>query len=304
MELSLDENQKISQLVKFSEKDRNKKQVVKSVVKHVALMAVAITMLAPFFWMLSTSLKTGPGALAVPPQWIPEPFVWGNFLEVFRRVPFLRFIWNSTFHSVSVTFLEVAISLIVAYGFARFNFKGKRILFMFLLMTIMLPGEITIVPGYIYWVRLSEILNIQFIDTYWPLILPAIGGQAVHIFFMTQYFRTISKDFSEAAYINGASSWKILWKIYVPMSLPAIITISISSFMGTWNAFLSPMIYLNSRDNFNVQVGLQMFQGIDGANINWALVMAATTISIIPILVLFFALQKYFIPSNKADGVK
>ena len=304
MELSLDKDQKINELVKFSKKNRTTKDMIKSIIKHVALLTVAISMLAPFFWMLSTSLKTGPGALAIPPQWIPDPFVWRNFLDVFQRVPFLRFIWNSTFHSVSVTFLEVGISLIVAYGFARFNFKGKRFLFMFLLMTIMLPGEITIVPGFIYWVQLSEILGIQFIDTYWPMILPAIGGQAVHIFFMTQYFRTISNDFAEAAYINGASNWKILWKIYFPMSLPAIITISISSFMGTWNAFLSPMIYLNSRENFNVQVGLQMFQGIDGSNINWALVMAATTVSIIPILVLFFAMQKYFIPSNKADGVK
>jgi len=304
MELSINKEEKITQLIKLKKQDRNRSKMIKSILKHTALLLVAVSMLAPFFWMLSTSLKTGPGALAVPPQWIPDPFVWGNFAEVFRRVPFLRFIWNSVFHSVSVTFLEVSVSLIVAYGFARFNFKGKRFLFMFLLMTIMLPGEITIVPGYIYWVELSELLNMQFIDTYIPLILPAIGGQAVHIFFMSQYFKTISKDFSEAAYMNGASNWKILWKIYVPMSIPAIITISIASFMGTWNAFLSPMIYLNSRDNFNIQVGLQMFQGIDGANINWALVMAATTISIIPILVLFFAMQKYFIPSNKADGVK
>ncbi|MCZ6919241.1 MAG: carbohydrate ABC transporter permease [Rickettsia endosymbiont of Ixodes persulcatus] len=227
--------------------------------------------------MLSTSLKTSSNALAVPPQWIPNPIVWRNYLDVFIRVPFAQFLMNTVLHSLSVTTLEVGVSIIVAYGFARFKFKGKKFLFMFLLMTIMLPGEITIVPGYIYWVELGELLNFTFINTYIPLVLPAIGGQAVHIFFMSQYFRTIPKDFSEAAYINGANSWKILWKVYIPMSMPAIITIAISSFMGTWNSFLSPMIYLNTMDKFNVQVGLAMFQGINGANIDWAVLMAATT---------------------------
>lgn len=226
----------------------------------------------------------------------------GVTMQKFCKGSFLQYILNTTFYTVSVTFLEVSVSLIVAYGFARFQFKGKNLLFMFLLITIMLPGEITIVPGYIYWAKIGEVLGIPTINTYIPLILPALGGQAVHVFFMSQYFRTIPKDFSEAAYINGASSWKILWRVYVPMSIPAIITIAISSFMGTWNSFLGPLIYLNDIDKFTVQVGLAMFQGM--FEVNWPLLMAATTLSIIPILVLFFSAQKYFVGSNKADGVK
>lgn len=301
---ALTKEEKVKYFTKNQHKNISSLEITKSVVKHALLILVAISMLAPFFWMLSTSLKTSLNALSIPPQWIPDPFVWRNYLDVFIRVPFLRFLWNSTMHSVSVTFFEVVISVIVAYGFARFKFKGKKFLFMFLLLTIMLPGEITIVPGYIYWVWLGDLFGTSFINTYIPLILPSIGGQAVHVFFMSQYFRTIPKDFAQAAYINGANNVTILRKIYAPMSIPAIITISISSFMGTWNSFLSPMIYLNTRDKFNVQVGLAMFQSIDGANIDWAVLMAATMISILPILILFFSMQKYFIKSNKADGVK
>lgn len=301
---SMNKDDKLKEVIRLNKKEKNWKKIAASIVKHITLLLVATSMLAPFFWMISTSLKTSRDVFSVPPQWIPDPIQWRNFIEVFESAPFFRYLLNTLFHAVSVTFLEVMVSVIVAYGFARFKFKGKKALFMFLLMTIMLPGEITIVPGYIYWVRLGEILNFTFINTYIPLILPAIGGQAVHIFFMSQYFRTIPKDFSEAAYMNGASSWRILWKVYFPMSLPAIITITISSFMGTWNSFLGPMIYLNDIEKFNVQVGLAMFQGLHGENVNWAVLMAATTISILPILILFFSMQKYFIPSNKADGVK
>ncbi|MDM5153111.1 carbohydrate ABC transporter permease [Bacillus sp. DX1.1] len=294
--------EKINEILRLSKKNKNYKSIVFTVIKHFLLIMVAISMIAPFFWMISTSLKTGNNVFSVPPQWIPNPVNWGNYAEVFVKVPFLQYILNTTFYTVSVTFLEVSVSLIVAYGFARFQFKGKNLLFMFLLITIMLPGEITIVPGYIYWAKIGEVLGIPTINTYIPLILPALGGQAVHVFFMSQYFRTIPKDFSEAAYINGASSWKILWRVYVPMSIPAIITIAISSFMGTWNSFLGPLIYLNDIDKFTVQVGLAMFQGM--FEVNWPLLMAATTLSIIPILVLFFSAQKYFVGSNKADGVK
>lgn len=275
---------------------------VRSVIKHVVLILVAISMILPFFWMASTALKTSNNVFAIPPQWIPDPIQWSNFPRVFESIPFLRIIMNTVGYSAVVTFFEVMVSVMVAYGFARFGFKWKKVLFMFLLITIMIPGEITIVPQYIFWAKLGEFFNTSFINTYVPLTLPAIGGQAVHVFFMTQYFRTIPKDFSEAAYINGASSWSILWKIYFPISIPAILTITISSFMGTWNAFLGPLIYLNDVELFTIQVGLAMFQGM--FDVNWPLLMAATTISVIPMIILFFSFQKYFIPSNKASGVK
>ena len=292
----------IASLVKENSKNKSRKKVIYSLLKHIILIIVAISMLLPFFWMVSTSLKTSNNVFTIPPQWIPNPVKFSNYAEVFKAVPFLRYIINTIGYTVAVTFFEVMVSVVVAYGFARFNFKYKKHLFMFLLLTIMIPGEITIVPGYIFWAKIGEFIGVPLINTYVPLILPAIGGQAVHVFFMTQYFRTVSKDFAEAAYINGANNWKILWRIFVPMSIPAILTITISSFMGTWNSFLSPLIYLNDSNKFTIQVGLAMFQGM--FDVNWPLLMAATTISIIPMIILFFSLQKYFIPSNKQDGVK
>ncbi len=292
----------VAQLVKERAKQKPLKKIMFSIIKHTLLIIVAISMILPFFWMVSTSLKTSNNVFTIPPQWIPNPVKIQNYADVFKAVPFFRYIMNTVGFTVAVTFFEVIVSVIVAYGFSRFNFKFKKSLFMFLLLTIMIPGEITIVPGYIFWVKIGEFLGITLINTYVPLVLPAIGGQAVHIFFMTQYFRTIPKDFAEAAYINGASNWKILWKIFFPMSIPAILTITISSFMGTWNAFLGPLIYLNDSNKFTIQVGLAMFQGM--FDVNWPLLMAATTISIIPMIILFFSLQKYFIPSNKQDGVK
>lgn len=292
----------VTWLVKENGSHRSLKKIFLAILKHLVLILVALTMILPFFWMISTSLKTSNNVFTIPPQWIPNPIKVENYPNVFEAVPFLRYILNTVGYTICVTFFEVMVSVIVAYGFSRFNFKFKRSLFMFLLLTIMIPGEITIVPGYIFWAKLGEFFNTSFINTYIPLVLPAIGGQAVHIFFMTQYFRTISKDFAEAAYINGASSWTILWKIFFPMSIPAVLTIGISSFMGTWNAFLGPLIYLNDANKFTIQVGLAMFQGM--FEVNWPLLMAATTISVLPMVVLFFSLQKYFIPSNKQDGVK
>ncbi|MDR0299097.1 MAG: carbohydrate ABC transporter permease [Streptococcaceae bacterium] len=292
----------IASLVKARAKRKTFKQIVPSLIKHSLLILVGLSMLLPFFWMVSTSLKTSGNVFAVPPQWIPNPARIQNFADVFTAVPFLRFVLNTVGYTVAVAFFEVTASIMVAYGFARFRFRFKKTLFMFLLVTIMIPGEISIVPGYIFWVKLGQIFGTSFINTYVPLILPAIGGQAVFIFFMTQYFRTIPKDFSEAAYINGAGSWTILWKIYFPMSLPAILTITISSVMGVWNAFLAPLIYLNDSNLFPIQVGLSLFKG--SFSTNWSLLMAATTLSVIPMILLFFSLQKYFIPSNKQDGVK
>ena len=295
-------NEKIKKLVEIEDSNVSAKSIFRSILKHAALIIVAISMILPFFWMVSTALKTSNNVFTIPPQWIPNPALWSNFPAVFRAVPFLRFIINTMLYTITNSFFEVVVSIIVAYGFARYNFKYKKVLFMFLLITIMIPGEITIVPGYIFWSKLGEIFNTNFINTYIPLVLPAVGGQAVHIFFLFQFFRTIPGDFAEAAYINGASSWSILWKIFVPMSIPAIITISISSLMGTWNAFLGPLIYLNDVNKFTIQVGLAMFQGM--FDVNWPLLMAATTISIIPMIILFFSLQRYFIPTTKDSGLK
>ena len=293
---NMSDQQKIDYLVTKSKKNKAFKSVAFTILKHVALITVAISMVLPFLWMISTSLKTNSNVFIVPPQWIPSPVVLENYPLVFEKVPFLRYFFNTAFVAFFKLLGEVGVSALVAYGFARFNFKGKKILFMFLLATIMLPGESTLVPSFIFWSHLG------FIDTYVPLILPSFGGQAVFIFFLVQYFSSIPKDFYEAAYISGASSLKIFWKIYVPMSIPALISVSIWSFMGSWNDLLAPLIYINDQMKFTIQIGLAMFQGM--FEVNWPLLMAATTLSLIPVIVLFFSLQKYFVQSNKGDGIK
>jgi multiple sugar transport system permease protein len=274
----------------------------RSVAKHVALSVVALSMLLPFAWMITTSLKPNGDVFSIPPQWVPTDPQWQHYLEVFDALPFARFFLNTTGYTLAVMAGEVLVSIVVAYGFARFDFRWKKPLFLFLLVTIMLPGEITIVPGYIFWAEVGDILGLQLINTYWPLILPALGGQAVHVFFLFQFFRSIPRDFAEAAYLNGAGWWTILWRVFVPMSRPAVVTVAVTAFMGTWNAFLGPLIYLNDVEKFTVQVGLTMFRG--QFETNWPLLMAATTLSIVPVLVLFFTMQRYFVPSNASEAVR
>lgn len=292
----LSKNEKLEYLVRENRKKFKYKSVFTSILKHTLLLLVAISMVLPFLWMISTSLKTNYNVFTVPPQWIPDPVVTENYPLVFEKVPFLRYFGNTLFTAVCKLVGEVGVSALVAYGFSRFSFKGKRVMFMFLLATIMLPGEATLVPNFIFWSYLGGV------NTYLPLIIPSLGGQAVFIFFLVQYFNTIPKDFYEAAYMSGANSLKIFWKIYLPMSIPAIITVSIWSFMGSWNDLLAPLIYINDQSKFTIQIGLAMFQGM--FDVDWPLLMAATTLSLIPVIILFFSLQKYFVQSNKNDGIK
>lgn len=298
--------EKIDALLSQKQKIKPKKLIF-TILKHGFLILFGISMILPFLWMVSTSLKTTSSVFSVPPQWIPDPVMWENIPMVFEKIPFLQYLFNTTGMAIAKLFGDVIVSALVAYGFAKFNFRFKKPLFLFLLITIMLPGEVTLVPTYIMWANLGQFFNgigldISFINSYIPLILPTLGGQAVFVFFLVQYFQSISKEFYEAAYMDGANSFKIFYKIYLPLSLPAIIMISIQSFMGSWNDFLAPLIYLNDQNLFTVQIGLAMFQGMNETN--WPLLMAATTLSILPIIILFFSMQKYFVQSNKADGVK
>lgn len=304
---SLTKQEKIDVLQKKGKKVSGKK-LFSSSVKHFFLILFGITMIMPFLWMVSTSLKTSTNVFAIPPQWIPNPMVWENYPLIFEKIPFLRYLFNTGGMAIAKLFGDIFVSALVAYGFAKFNFKYKKGIFLFLLGTIMLPGEVTLVPTYIMWAKLGAIVqamgmgDFSFINTYIPLILPTLGGQAVFVFFLVQYFQTISKEFYEAAYMDGANSFKIFMKIYLPLSIPALVTISIQSFMGSWNDFLAPLIYLNDQNLFTVQIGLAMFQGLNQTN--WPLLMGATTLSILPVLLLFFTMQRYFVQSNKADGIK
>ncbi|RLD06422.1 MAG: carbohydrate ABC transporter permease [Chloroflexi bacterium] len=263
---------------------------------YLGMTLLAFIFMIPIFWMFSTSLKSRWEIFIWPPQWIPETPHWENYVEVFTRYPMGRFMLNSGF-LVIINIIGEFISVpLIAYGFARLRFPGKNFLFMVMLGTMMIPGHVKLIPLFTIYNRLG------LLDTYWPLILPAFFGNPFFIFLMTQYIRTIPRDLDEAARMDGAGTWTILYKIIMPLCKPPLTIILVYTFWWTWNEFLHPLIYLNDFDSFPVQLGLAFFKG--RYSVEWNLFMAATLVSIIPILILYFFLQKHLIGGIASVGIK
>lgn len=265
-------------------------------VAYIAMTAIALVFMIPLFWMISTSLKARWEVLAWPPQWIPETIHWENYAEAFAKYPLGRFMLNSAFLVVINIIGQLFAVPLVAYGFARLRFPGKRILFLVLLGTMMLPGHIKLIPLFAIYSRLG------WIDTYWPLIVPAFFGSPFFIFLMVQYMRTIPLDLDDAARIDGASTWGILYKVLMPLCIPPLTIVLVFTFLWTWNEFMHPLIFLNSFEKFPIQVGLSFFRG--RYSVEWNLFMAATLVSTLPILVLYFFSQKQLIGGIASVGLK
>jgi multiple sugar transport system permease protein len=260
------------------------------------IIASAATIL-PLLWMISTSLKSGDIIFQIPPKWLPDSFHWENYRRAVTDIPFFLYLKNTVIITGFRVFAEVFVSALVAYGFARFDFPGKNILFMILLSTIMLPGEITLIPVFIMFDKLG------WINTFKPLIVPAFfGGQAVFVFLLRQFFLTIPRELEEAALIDGATRFQIFYKIFLPLSKPALITIGLFSFQGSWNDLLGPLMYLNDSNKFTLQLGLAMFNGM--TKVEWGPLMAASILVLLPTLILFFAMQKYFVEGITVTGIK
>ena len=260
------------------------------------LIALALVFMLPFFWMLSTSLKGRIDIFSWPPTWLPPDPQWSNYGAAFAKYPLARCMLNSSF-LVAVNIVGELISVpIIAYGFARFKFPAKNILFLLMLSTMMVPGHIKLIPMYSLYQRLN------LIGTYWPLVLPAFFGQPFFIFLMTQYIRTIPRDLDDAARIDGAGTWGILFRIIIPLCRPALTVVVVFAFLWTWNDFLKPLIYLNNFESFPISVCLAFFQG--RFSVEWNLFMAATLVSIIPILVLYFFAQRHLIGGLSSIGIK
>lgn len=272
------------------------KIMLKKMLIHTILILGGISMLLPFIWMISTSLKENNMIFQLPPKWIPDPFAWHNYPDAMKTIPFVRYFFNTTFITIFKGIGEIFVSAFVAYGFARFKFPGKKFLFLFLLSTIMIPGEITMIPVFIMWRKLG------LVDSYVPLILPAFTGSAVFIFFLRQFFASVPRELEEAARIDGCNSFQIFHKIFLPISKPALITIGIWSFQGSWNDLMGPLIYLNSYEKFTLQLGLSMFQSLH--KVQWGQLMAASVMTMLPVLIIFFVGQKYFTEGIKLSGIK
>ncbi|MVB10157.1 L-arabinose transport system permease protein AraQ [Caprobacter fermentans] len=276
---------------------KSKKLLIQNSVLYVVLTLASIVCILPLFWMISTSLKSGNVIFEVPPQWLPDGFHIENYGKALQDIPFMQYFLNSTIISVTRLVAEVFVSAFVAFGFAKFNFPGKNIWFLLLLSTIMLPSEVMLIPVFQMFTRLG------WVNTFLPLTVPAFfGGQAVFIFLLRQFFMSQSDELMEAAMIDGANKFSVFVKIYLPISKPALITVAIFSFQGSWNDLMGPLIYLNDSKKFTLQLGLAMFNGM--TKVEWGPLMAASVLTLIPVLVIFFAAQKYFVEGISFSGIK
>lgn len=263
---------------------------------YLFMTLLALLFMIPLLWMLSTSLKGRAEIFAWPPQWIPADPQWQNFSEAFNKYPLARFMLNSTF-LVAVNIIGELISVpIIAYGFARLRFPGKRILFILMLTPLMIPGHIKLIPLYALYQQLG------MIGTYWPLVLPAFFGNPFFIFLLVQYMRTIPRELDDAARIDGAGTWTILYRIILPLCVPALTIIVVFTFLWVWNDFMGPLIYLSDFNTYPISIGLAFFRG--RYSVEWNLFMAATLVSILPILAVYFFAQRQLIGGLASIGVK
>jgi len=268
---------------------------------YLFTLGLGLMFMLPFFWTLTSAFKTPRELYIFPPTWfpaVPQPL---NFVKVWQVVPFARWTANSLTIAFFNVLAEVIVAAAVAYGFSRYRFAGREVLFVILLSTMMLPAYITIIPSFLMY----RILG--WIDTHMPLIVPAFfGGGAFNIFLLRQFFMTIPTDFDEAAYVDGASSFTIFWKLILPLSKPALSTVAIFAFLGSWNNFLGPLIFLNTTNKFTLPLGITYFRvaPMEGSEPREHLLMAASVTVTMPALILFFAAQRYFISGIVMSGLK
>ncbi|MCC7228970.1 MAG: carbohydrate ABC transporter permease [Fimbriimonadaceae bacterium] len=263
---------------------------------YFVLILLSALFLVPFLWTVSTALKANEDAFTFPPQWIPNHAQWDNFPKAWTALPFTQWVLNTLFITVVTTAATVITSSLVAYGFSRFKFRGRNAMFYTMLATMMLPGQVTMIPVFMIWRTLGAI------DTFYPLILPAFfGGGAFNIFLMRQFFLTLPREYDEAAMLDGAGFFRIWWKILLPLSGPVIATVAVLSFISHWDEFNGPLIYLNSPEKYTVSIGLRMFQDSYGSETNQ--LMAASLIHILPTIVLFFFAQRYFMKGINLSGL-
>lgn len=267
-----------------------------SSVMHIVLLALAAVCLIPFIWMISTSLKTKAGMWEYPPQWIPPHPLWHNYVDAFKFAPFGQYIANTLTLEVLTIAGQVISCTLIAYGFSRFRFRGRELLFFIMLATMLIPEQVVMIPTFLMYSKLD------WVDTYLPLVVPAYFGNAFYVFLMRQFLLTIPKDLDEAAKIDGANEFQILWKVLVPILRPSLTIIIVYTFTGVYNDFLAPLIYLNSPEKFTLAVGLANFVSSRGTD--WNLLMAASTVVLMPLLIIYYFAQRNLIGGIASLGIK
>ena len=275
---------------------KRRQVVIRTVAVYVVLLLGAAILMIPLFWMFSTSIKPKDQVYSYPIVWIPREFIWENYLLVFQKLPFARYLFNSAFLSLFGIIGNLIGSSLAAYGFARFRFPGRTFLFVVMLSTLMVPAWVTMIPTFIIFKELG------WLNTYLPLLVPHFFAQPFYTFLLRQFFLAIPKEIDEAARIDGASTLRIFWQIYLPLSRPALITVAIFSFFFHWNELLMPLIYLQTQDKFPVALGISSFSSEQFQD--FSLMMAAALIAMAPLLIIFFIAQRLFIQGVVMTGVK
>jgi multiple sugar transport system permease protein len=275
---------------------KTRKKISQTIITFLLLLG-SVIILFPVWWMFATSLKSMTEIMQYPPTFIPKEWHFENYLDTWKAAPFTGYLLNTLFITVCVVFGNVVANSFIAYGFAKIRFKGRNFLFAAVLATMMIPGFVTMIPHYVMYSKLG------WLNTYLPLIVPSFFGSAFFIFLLRQFFLTIPNELIEAAKIDGANHFYIWLKIMVPLAKPAIATVAIFSFNGAWNDFLGPILYITDESFYTLQIGLQVFKG--QLETQWNYLMAGSLLVLLPVVILFFIFQRYFIEGmNLTAGSK
>lgn len=272
----------------------------RKIIAFLLVIPLSVSFAIPFYWMVISSLKELNEVFEWPVVWFPKRLLWRNYIEAWEIAPFDRY-YRNTIYMTAMRLIGTLLSCTaVAYAFARLRTPLKGALFTCLLSTLMLPHQVTLIPTFVIWYKLGAL------DTYWPLILPSFFGSAYHIFLLRQFFLTIPGQLGEAAKIDGASEWGILWRIYLPLSKPALAVVAIFTFQWSWGDFFSPLIYLTDVKKMPISYGIFLFRGEAqyGGIAYWHYIMAMSVIMILPPIILFFTAQKFFIQGIVMTGIK
>lgn len=276
-------------------KKKKSSAVLRRVLLYIVLILIAVIMVVPFLWMLSTSLKTQYDAVKIPPVWIPDPPQWENYVKLFTEQPMFQFMLNTIKIVFFVVLGQLFFSSLAAYSFARISFKGRSVVFFFYIATLMVPGQVTMIPTYLMFAKAG------LTDNHLALILPAFFS-AFGVFLLRQFFMSLPRELEEAAEIDGCNPFMTYWRIMLPLVVPAMLTLGVFTLMNTWNDYMGPLIYLSSPEKYTMTLGIAYFKGV--YTTQWNLVMAGSIVSVVPILIAYLCAQKYFIEGIAFSGVK
>lgn len=269
---------------------------IKSILAHLCLIIASGYFLVPFIWMISTSLKPIEQVFTFPPEWIPQPFQWDNYSKAIEYIPFWKYLSNTSLITILSTFGVIISCPMVAYSFAKLKWKGKNAFFAVTLAVMMIPGQVTMIPLFLFFNKLG------WVGSSLPLIIPHFFGVPFYIFLLRQFFMGLPDSLREAAKMDGASEMRIYWQIMLPLAKPAVLAVGLFQLMASWTDFLGPLLYLTNEDSFTLSLALQQFQNKQGSE--WSLMMAVSTLMTLPIIILFFFLQKTFMKGITFSGIK